>query len=85
MAGGGLALAVALLVVSGAVLSAQPAQASKQDIVKQCRKVIAFFAFQATTIDGAPDTSSCSRRSCVCAGEAGAGSVRSPRHTACLS
>jgi len=85
MAGRGLALAVALLAVSGALLSAQPAQASKQDIVKQCRKVIAFFAFQATTIDGAPDTSLCRRNPCACAGMAGAGSTCAPRHTACLS
>ena len=84
MAGRGLAHAVALLAVSGALLSAQPAQASKQDIVKQCRKVIAFFAFQATTIDGAPDTSLCST-SCVSAGMAGAGSARALRHMACLS
>jgi len=85
MAGRGLALAVALLAVSGALLSAQPVQASKQDIVKQCRKVIAFFAFQATTIDGAPDASSCRRSSCVCASLAGASSSRGSRHLACLS
>ena len=46
------ALAAALLLV-GSLLSAQQAEAGMQDIDRQCKKVLAFFALQTTTIDGA--------------------------------
>ena len=46
------ATAAALLLV-GSLLSAQQAEAGMQDIDRQCKKVLAFFALQTTTIDGA--------------------------------
>ncbi len=46
------ALAAALLLV-GSLLSAQQAEAGMRDIDRQCKKVLAFFALQTITIDGA--------------------------------
>lgn len=46
------ALAAALL-IAGGLLSAQQAQAGMQDIDRQCKKVLAFFALQTSTINGA--------------------------------
>ena len=42
------------LLLAGTLLSAQRAEAGMQDIERQCKKVLAFFALQTSTIDGAP-------------------------------
>ena len=46
------AVAAALLLACS-LLSAQQAEAGMQDIDRRCKKVLAFFALQTTTIDGA--------------------------------